>query len=326
MREKVTIAIGGVGGPLGQSIMRAAMASRRNYRLIAMDVDLAARYVFPEAEFCQSVHFRDEHYLDKTAALLARQEVDLVFLGTEGEMLAVCRQRCELEKASGAKLAMSDEKALRIGMDKLLTTKLLQEAGMPFPRTIDICGTLKEVLGFAEEIGYPCMVKGRRAGPPFVANNAEDLKHHWHTYKGGVVQEFLGDEKSQEYTVGIFHTVKFGTTASYCMKRQLKYGLTWRGVYSPNPKVEAAAIKAIEKLAPDGSVNVQLREHNGCCVIHELNVRCSSTTVFRAMSGWNEIDMAVDYFIYDQRPIAPERIVSGTGVRFFQEHWAPSEP
>jgi len=79
--------------------------------------------------------------------------------------------------------------------------------------------------------------------------------------------------------------------------------------------------RAVEALKPCGSVNVQLRYNKAEPVIHEFNVRCSSTTVFRALSGWNEIDMAVDYFVYKKKPQVPTKIHPGVAVRFFQETW-----
>lgn len=324
MKHAATIAVGGVGAPLGQSILRAALASTRGHRVIGMDLDPEARHVFPGAPFRQARHFRDPAYLDDYADFLAREKVDLVFVGSEGEMLHLAGgpQR-ELEQRTGARFALGSPEALAVGMDKLFTVELLEKAGLPAPRTRLLQGDWDASLAFAREAGFPCMVKSRRAGPLRLAHDEDDLRYLFRTYPEAVLQEYLGDEQSREYTVGLFCTREDGPVATYCMRRRLLYGLTWRGVYEPNAEIEAQAQAAARALAAVGSVNVQLREHKGRFLIHEFNVRCSSTAVFRALSGWNEIDMAVDYFVKGRRPEPPGPVVPGRAVRFFEERWVP---
>lgn len=322
-KDKPTIAIGGVGAPLGQSIMRAALASKRDYTLIGMDLEPEACHIFPEVPFYQAAHFRSDDYLERYATFLEEKEVDLVFVGSEGEMLFLCDHREDLENRTGARFAMSSPEALHIGMDKLNTVELLDKAGLDYPRTRLLAGDWNAALDFAQDVGFPCIVKSRRAGPLHLPRNEEDLRYLFSSYKDAVIQEFLGNEESLEYTVGLFCTEENGPVATYTMRRILKYGLTWRGIYEPNPEVEAVAQAAARALAPLGSVNVQLREHNGRFVVHEFNVRCSSTAVFRAISGWNEIDMAVDYFMHGQEPEPPGPITPGQAVRYFQERWVP---
>ncbi len=320
--DQVTIAVTGVGAPLGQSIARAAMASKRNYKVIVLDITDEDAEVFPGLPYRKMTHIRSAGYQNDLERILLENYVDLLFLGSEREMLGAMSIREGIERNTGAKFAGSDERSLRIGMDKLLTIDLLREAGLPYPRTRKLSGDWPEIREFAHEIGYPCIVKGRRAGEPVVARDEDAVAYHFRTYDDGIIQEFLGDETAREYTVGLFYTPEHGVIDTYCMSRLLRYGLTWRGKYEKNGDVEEMSRLAIEALRPCGSCNVQLRYHHGIPVIHEINVRCSSTTVFRALSGWNEIDMAVDYFIYRRKPEGP-KVQPGHGIRFFQETWVP---
>lgn len=323
--HQVTIAVTGVGSALGQSIVRAALASKCRYRVIGMDVTDEDRAIFPTLHYRKSTHIRSPQYQADLEKILIEDQVDLVFLGSEEEMMGVSCFCAQIEKRTGVRFALSEERALRIGMDKLLTSEFLREAGLPYPRTKALQGDWKEINEFVKQIGYPCIVKARRSGQPLIVRNDEDLAYHFHRYGNGVLQEFLGEEGTQEYTVGLFYTKEYGVIDTYCMARLLRYGLTWRGRYEKNNEVEEMCRRAVESLEPCGSINAQLRFHHGLPVIHELNMRCSSTTVFRALSGWNEIDMAADYFIHQRKPKVPE-VRPGFAIRYFQETWLPNEP
>ena len=45
--NQITIAVTGVGAPLGQSIVRAALASKREYRIVALDINDEDAAIFP---------------------------------------------------------------------------------------------------------------------------------------------------------------------------------------------------------------------------------------------------------------------------------------
>jgi carbamoyl-phosphate synthase large subunit len=319
--EQITIGVTGVGAALGQSIVRAALASQRKYRVIGLDIYDEDRAIFPDIEFHRSVHISSKNYKEHMVNFIKKNVVHLLFLGTEREMLGTLAFRDFLESETGVKLALSDERELSIGMDKLRTIELLREEGLPYPRTLLLSNDWADISLFAAEIGYPCVVKGKRAGTPVIVYSEDDLRYWQRAYEDAVLQEFLGRDGSPEYTVGVFYTKEYGLIDTYCMTRQLKYGLTWRGRHHSNPIVEEMAASAVKALAPLGSVNVQLREHKGRPIVHEFNVRCSSTTVFRALSGWNEIDMAVDYFVHGLKPIPNKKIKSGYAIRYFQERW-----
>lgn len=319
--KQVTIAITGIGAPLGQSIARAALASKRKYNIIVADITDEDAAIFPDLKYWRSVHISSPLYEAAMINFLRENRVSLIFLGSEREMLGVIDIRKEVESESGANFALSDKHALSIGMDKLLTVDLLREAGLPYPRTRKLGGDWQSIDNFVREVGYPCIVKGRRAGQPFIVRCEDDLKYHFRNYKDGIIQEFLGDENSTEYTVGLFYAPEYGVNDAYCMERVLRYGLTWRGWYRKKPDIEDVCRRAVDLLKPSGSVNIQLRYHRGKPTIHEFNVRCSSSTVFRALSGWNEIDMAVDYFVHQQKPRLPAKVQPGMGIRFFHETW-----
>lgn len=320
-KTSLNIAITGIGAPLGQSIARAAMQSKNNYRLFLSDIHDDEKHLFPDAVYTKLDHINAPEYKEHLIAYLNKNKIDLMFWGSEREMIAMCDSIEQLQSETGCRFAISSGKALELGTDKLNTVNLLKQNALPFPDTILLNSSEVTISAFILNNGFPLLLKGKRAGAPFIVKNREQLALFQNYLEDYVIQEFLGDESSQEYTVGVFYTPENGVIDMFCMERQLKYGLTWRGKRIKNPEIEDICTKAITALNPKGSVNVQLRYHKGKPVIHEFNVRCSSTTVFRAMAGWNEVDMAVDYFVKGRLPVPPENIQNGYALRFFEEKW-----
>lgn len=320
IEKRITILITGIGAPLAQSITKAALTSKRQYRIITTDLFEYDTGVFPQLPFATLPRFDSPEYENALNKLIKDEHVDLVFLGSEKEMICISKIKEKIEKESKAKIAISSKNSLTIGMDKLLSVELLRDHGIAYPKTISLNDELDNIRKFINNLSYPFIVKGQRAGSPNIVEDEMDLLYYKEKYSDGILQEFLGKPNDYEYTVGAFCTQEHGVIDTFCMKRILKYGLTWRGWYEKNTEIDRTVRMALKALAPTGSVNVQLRYHNGSPVIHEFNVRCSSTTVFRALSGWNEIDMAVDYFLYKKKPSTPI-ITPGVAVRFFSENW-----
>ena len=322
MTSEINIAVGGIGAPLGQSILRAALNSERKYKLFCCDLDQRSSRIFPGVEFTKLEAFSSDSYEDVLSRFLTDNRISLFFSGSEAEMLFLAgdRQR-RIERATGARFALSSLDSLHVGTDKLKTVELLEKIGMPHPRTIILDDDLQTIEAFCDEVGFPVVVKGKRSGSPIVAKNMEDIVYLSRNYENGIIQEFLGDENSNEFTVGVFNDPSSNFIETFCMRRELKYGLTWRGTYEKNEKIENYAKRAVKELGGVGSINVQFREHEDDFFIHEFNVRCSSTTVFRSLAGWNEIDMAVDVFLHGVRPSNKELNYFGEAVRYFEESW-----
>lgn len=322
MDDIITIAVSGVGAPLGQSITRACKISKRNYRVLISDLFDEASAVFPSLEFVKGVHFRSAEYLDKLIDMLNQYNVNLYYPGSEGEMVFLAQNKAKLAERTNCKLPISNLESLSIGMDKYLLTMLLRENSLPFAKTILLSEEWDKLQRFVEETGFPLVVKSRRSGPPFVVKNLEQLRYHYNGYDNAILQEYLGQENDVEITSGIFYTPEYGTHSIFTMERDLKYGLTWRGRYLQNPVIDALAEKVVTHLSSSGSINLQMKIHQGEPIIFEANMRCSSTTSFRAQCGWNEIDFAVDYFLFGRPPSPVETLdTSGIAVRYFDEVW-----
>ena len=323
MNKEFHIGVTGLGAPLGQSIIQACQLSKRNYQIFGFDTDLKAAGIFEDITFVQSPSYADPDYINKFSDLLKKHKLDLLFFGSEKEILSASQKPQAWKHLSDCKIAIGAYEAYKIGTDKYNTTMFLENNNLPFPHTILLNeSSLDDLHDFTAKIPFPLIVKGRRSGPIYLAEDWDDILYFRKKYKDSILQEYLGERQStQEITVGAFYTPEHKLTDLIIFERELKYGLSWRCKRIENTHISDQVSKILSLLQPTGSINIQMRYHKGQYVIHELNMRCSSTTAFRALCGWNEIDMAIDYFVLGKQPEVPQRLKEGRGVRFFTQKW-----
>ena len=188
---------------------------------------------------------------------------------------------------------------------RVLDTFLDKESTMIFLDTIQLKrpkSYLSNDFGLDE---YPVIVKPRNSSGSkslFLCNNLEELKSSLVFVKNPIIQEFIPDQDG-EYTVGVFAKKGNGVrTISFRRRLSPGGGTSWCETYYDSKLVgicEALA-KAVDL---DGSINVQLRKHEGEYYIFEINPRFSSTVHIRSKLGFNDVlwslEDSPDYSSFD---------------------------
>ena len=75
---------------------------------------------------------------------------------------------------------------------------------------------------------------------------------------------------------------------------------------------------------PYGPLNLQFRVSGGKVKIFELNGRFSGTTYFRALSNVNEVEMCLNYILYNQEIVQP-KIKPVKILRYYDEIIMPHD-
>ncbi len=145
-------------------------------------------------------------------------------------MLGVATLQSEIEARTGSRIALSGKTALEIGTDKLKTASWSRRRPSVIEKQ-ELSGEWPDILDFAEEIGYPCVVKGRRAGCPLFCEIKMILLTSTAITPMQSSRNFWVARRKQRSTRWVFYTPEHGVIDSYCMSRLLRYGLTWRGKY-----------------------------------------------------------------------------------------------
>jgi carbamoyl-phosphate synthase large subunit len=289
-----SVLVTGVGGGVGQSIIKALAGS--DLVAVGVDADELASGLQAVPVAYRVPRAGDPAYLDSLLDLCARERCALVLPGLDPELPVLATAVGRFAEA-GVTVVVSDPDVIRIADDKLETAAFLAKGGFPAPCTVP----------YRDEVGsswLPVVLKprwgGSRSAGVFVVRTAEQLRTAQRLIDPAncVVQEYLpGDE----YTCG---TVNVGGDCHgpIVMRRVLRAGDTYRAEVVRHEGIESRVAAVARALRPFGACNFQLRLRGGEPVIFEINPRCSGTTAARAVAGFNEPLMIAEYLLAGRPP------------------------
>jgi len=298
-----SVLVTGMGGIVGQGILKAL--ANTPYRVVGVDAsELAAGlYAVPRGYIVP--RSKDPSYVDRLIQICVSENVRYLFLGLDMELPIISRAASRFKKA-GVIPIVSSPSVVDLADDKLETVRFLQSQGLPAPRTSDLSNR------YFREFGFPLVLKPRKGGSRslglhIVANEEEFLAVRPRVDPTNtVVQEYIDGD---EYTVG---TVNFDGKCYgvMVMRRTLRDGDTHKAFVVRDPVIEAHIRKVAEFLQPFGPCNFQLRVRDGVPYIFEINTRCSGGTCIRALAGFNEPLMILNYLEHGMIPTFDIRPVS----------------
>ena len=177
-------------------------------------------------------------------------------------------------------------------------------------------GDATQFAEFLQRVPYPYIVKDRLGGGSQglgIARTQRQLDWLVETIPNAVVQEYLYPD-DEEYTVGVFISTSGKAVASIVMKRQLGLGMTSKAQVLVDSTLGSCCERVMETMGALGPANVQLRLTPRGPVVFEINPRFSSTTSARAHYGYNEPEMCIRHFLFQEEIKRPQLV----GGRFFR--------
>jgi len=322
----ITLVITGVGGPLGQALIKAARLSAIPSRIVGTDrSDLSIGLDWVESPQLLPDSAEPEAYVAAMKRVCAAERATLILPGSDRELAVLSAAASELREATGAIVVASAPEVLQIGLDKAETSRFLEAAGLAFPRTSlltdDACvARLVEDLGFPL-IGKPCRGSGSRG--LFKVRSWEDVRYLRTLGTEMVLQEYLEPDDA-EFTVAVYTQRDGQQAGSICFKRELVAGNTYRAWVDQEPAVLRESEAIVRALRPSGPCNIQLRLTARGAVAFEINPRFSGTTAMRAHFGYNEVEMAIRDFGLGE-PVPAPVIRPGIALRFWDEVYKDAE-
>lgn len=291
------IAVTGVGGGVGQSILKSLEDS--GYNIIALDGELLGTGLYTANRSYHIPYANNPEYIETLLDICKKEEISLLFPGLDAELMPLSLNR-EAFKAIGTTVIVSRPEVIKISDDKQETYNKLTTAGVSVPLTFPFTDFIPE------ESDFPLIIKqqvgGARSKNIYLARN----KKEWDTAKvkiaenakDYIVMEYI---EGDEYTCG---TINLNDTCKgvIVMRRILRDGDTYKCFSVKNTVIESEVRKVVEAIKPFGACNVQLRMREGKPYIFEINARCSGTTASRTLCGFNEPKMIADYLLKDAEP------------------------
>lgn len=297
----VNILVLGISGNVSQGILKALRLSQMSCKIIGACVKLHTAGDLWCDEVYQSPYAKDESFIPWLVNICNKEKIDIVLTGVEENLLAMAGNIEFLHNSCNSIFIVSDYEKLKIGQDKLLTCKWLEDNGFRCPDYVrsEDCEQVKDLV---KMYGFPLILKPRHGKGSVglrLVNNMKDLEECGRS-EDCIVQTYIGD-KNSEYTVGCYYDKKGVSRKPIIMHRWLTNGATWRAEIENNLKIQTTCIDICQKFAPMGPMNVQLRlDFNGEPVPFELNVRFSGTTPMRANFGFCDVEAVIREYILSE--------------------------
>ena len=254
MMKKLKILITGVGGDIGQSVVRCLRESSYKIYLIGTDIDPYAAGRIKVDKFFQSVKAeQSEEYLNILSDLIRKERTDYIIPTTEAEIKTFNLYRNHFIKGS-TNILINNPLIVETFSDKLKTSHFFEQNNMLYPKTYSISE-------FNGEIPFPLIVKKREGCGSKGLAEVEDkhaLLYFKRKYQDAIVQQIIGNE-DEEYTTGVFSDGN--RVFSIAFRRYLGYGsLTKYAELVVDRGLSDLAQRTAKACGLKGSINIQCRK------------------------------------------------------------------
>ncbi|WP_298222811.1 ATP-grasp domain-containing protein [Flavobacterium sp.] len=312
------ILVSGASGIIGYGILRSLRLSGIPYKFIGTTI-----YSDSAAEgFCdifeQAVPTNDPNYIDWLLKTIEKHQIDLIIPGIEADMYAWSEHKDTLEK-SGVKVLLNAQELIDACHDKWVFYQKLKESDLPFAIDTTLESDFKVLK---TQFGLPFLLKPRigHGSKGIVRVNSEEEFEKHQQYIGSqlMAQPIVGND-DEEYTTSAFCDGQGGFYAYMTLKRKLsKDGFTEKAEVINLENIEETLKALCSIFKPIGPTNFQFRKDDDGLKLLEINPRISSSTSIRAKFGYNESQMAVDYFV-ENKTIGQPKIKNGKAIRYIED-------
>ncbi len=313
------ILVSGASGIVGYGILRSLREGSKDALLIGTTIydDSVA------PAFCDQVEIAprtdDPTYLSWLLNTIKENNVDLIVPGIEVDLYTWCEHRDAIENL-GCKIVLNRSEFVVACQDKWSFYQALRKAQMPYTIPSSLSDNFEKLQA---EFGLPFLLKPRHGfgGKGIVVVDSKETFCRSRKAFGETLfaQPIIGTE-SEEYTIGVFGDGEGACSAQICMQRTLSLaGFTETASIRELACITQAIGDLCTLFRPIGPTNLQFRiDDEGAVKLLEINPRISSSTSIRTRFGYNECQMAVDYYLHDIIPTQPT-IRSGRAVRYMED-------
>lgn len=316
MTRQVTVIVTGVGGGVGQSIMKGlhlAMDRRGEveYRIIGVDADPMASGLF-RADVGYTVPMAHESgYVDRLIEVAQEENVDILVPGSDPEVSVVAKNRDTLSNDGEMEILVSSADSVDVGRDKWRTYNFLKEHGFETPATV--LGS--DAYDIVDSVGFPLIVKPRTGSASrglFVVTDYNELNYALtQSTDEVVVQEYLvptawegrdltrSDLRRQvdEYSTETIVDADGDIVLSLSNWRKMDKGVPSVAKIQPYDDIREACEAVVDNLDVLGPVNLQARMTESGISFFELNTRFTGSTAVRCTAGFNGPDAMVRHLV-----------------------------
>lgn len=285
-----TVLVTGIGGVVGQGIVRNLRAMQRGFTIVGTNVERVSAGNHLCDRVFQVPFAYEAHYIDAVRDLLSDHHVALIIPSTDYEAHHLSLHRHRLS----AILAASPPEVTGFCLDKFRNYTEFKRRGLPFAASVLPSAYAGD---FAKTVVKPREGRGSRnihLMPPDPRAFGDDY----------VVQEYLD---GPELTTAFYVLQDGQLHGAITLQRQLENGNTSKCevVRCYDDVIESMLRRIVEAFPFRGSCNLQTRVTADGPVPFEINCRISGTNSVRAQFGFPDVAYTVQELLLCQRPDRP---------------------
>jgi carbamoyl-phosphate synthase large subunit len=293
MDEK-TILVTGIGGNVGQGILRNIKSLQFPIRIIGCDISSFT----PGNHLCnktyQVPYAFDDKYVNAIGDIVKTEKVDLIIPSTDYEVFYLASNKEKLE----CSVITCDADITKIFLDKYLTYTYFKKHNLPFAKS-----WLPKEYDFSQSeiIAKPREGRGSRGimiNPENVSNLGDDY----------IIQPL---HKGIEITTAIYVNKEGKIHGIFSMERKLENGTTSQTIVNEtyNKEFSKIAQQIVNLGGIHGSINLQsIVDNEGNIYPFEVNCRISGTNSIRHCLGFQDVKYTIQEYLYNEQPDAVSRI------------------
>jgi carbamoyl-phosphate synthase large subunit len=308
--EKRRVLVTGIGGNVGQGILRNIRNCFPDIYLVGIDIASFS----PGNHLCDAVfkvpYSFEEGYISTVSEIIKNEKIELVIPSTDYEIYYLSLNRNSLN----ATILASQPETSKIYLDKFLTYEFLSKNSIPFAKS-----WLAKDYDFSENeiIAKPREGRGSRG---IIINPENPLE----LPKDYMIQPL---HKGIEITTAIYVNKDAKLHGLFTMERSLTNGTTTESkvVFNYDKELTKIAQKMIELGGLAGSFNIQsivtpLNE----IIPFEINCRISGTNSIRHNLGFQDVKYGVQEYLFNEIPDSPSPI-EGIATRILMDVIYPNQ-
>jgi carbamoyl-phosphate synthase large subunit len=291
MHQK-TVLVTGIGGNVGQGILRVISSLGWNIKLIGIDINTFNSGIHLCHKTYTVPYAMHNDYIPKIKEIIEIEKIDLIIPSTDYEVFYLSKN----EKVLETKIVVSNHEISKIFLDKYLTYKYMVNNDIQFakswlPSEYDF--SLKNIIAKPRE--------GR--GSRGILLNPENITTLSESY---IIQPYL---EGIEITSAVYINKEKEVHGVFSMERELTNGTTTKSkvTFTYDNQIRSIAEKLNQTGGIVGSFNIQSIVLDTSEVIpFEINCRLSGTSSIRHNLGFQDVKYTLQEYLLDNKPDLPE--------------------
>lgn len=304
MTAPIRVWITGVGGDLGQALVKALRLSAKSIQFYGSDLsDRGIGSAFVD-QFYRVPRADDPAYVPTLDHLCQQMQIEVVIPGSEPEIWTLSQLGDPPQLPCGVPVLCQPHRWIQTYGDKLTCMQAIAPS-VPLAPFAD-GHQWDAVQQVVHQAGFPLIVKERRSSGSKGIHRVQSLTQLQAALAATqhpLVQGFIDDEGG-EFSVGVFatpthiHTVVFTRTLG-------PGGCSWYAETREDNEVEAYAQAIAHHTQATGSLNIQVRKSSQGVRLLEINPRFSSLVAARAACGFRDLEWSLNLALGDEMALVP---------------------